>query len=326
MSGQTVEEYRARVARLTEVLEEIELEREEQERARNEQMMSRLDTLRIGRLVLITTAEYAAKIEATARHQWDVVEPALRLPGRGEGGEEFVLYFGLPYPPEPGIGEMEGSVHGAIGRVLAARLDPDSSFIRELPFEPLARGWREAVYVALATADSRSARFCFLGDLESCRHLLGLTELSDPVTVWYAPEERRRLVERINWYGATAARRSCVEEGSDDACLEFLRTVQLKTRAPLPLEARRMLADVALEIGGEGTYTRISTAGGSAVEERLALAVGVEADTLLARWREAVLDARPRTQTVSVLEGLSALAWMVGLALLATRSSRWRLG
>lgn len=325
-SGQTVEEYRARVARLTEVLEEIELEREEQERAQNELLMSRLDTLRIGRLVLITTPEYAERIEDTARQQWDVVEPALRMAGRGEAGEEFVFYFGLPRPSVPGVDEMEGSVHGAIGRVLAARLDPDSTFIRELPFEPLARGWSEAVYVALATADSRSARFCFLGDLASCRDLLGLTELSDPVTVWYAPDERRRLVERINWYGATAAWRSCVEEGSDQACLEFLGPVQPESRAPLPREARRMLLDVALALGGEGTYARISTSAGPSVEERLAVAVGVVPDTLIARWRETVLDVRPRTQVVSGLEGLSALAWMVALAFLATRSSRWRLG
>ncbi|MGD2155178.1 MAG: hypothetical protein PVG79_18070, partial [Gemmatimonadales bacterium] len=245
-SGQTVEELRARVDRIAEVLEEIEQEKREQERARNEELMSRLDTLRIGRLLLITTPEYAEKIEDTARQQWEVVEPSLRLPGRGEVGEEFVFYFGLPYPPEPRIDELEGSVEGAIGRELAARLDPDSSFIRELPFQPLARGWSDAVYVALATADSRSARFCFLGDLDSCRDVLGLSDLSDPLSVWYAPEERRRLVERINWYGATDTWRSCVEAGSGEACFEFLRTVQPEKRAPLPVEARRMLLDVAL--------------------------------------------------------------------------------
>jgi hypothetical protein len=325
-SGQTVEELRARVDRIAEVLEEIEQEKREQERARNEELMSRLDTLRIGRLLLITTPEYAEKIEDTARQQWEVVEPSLRLPGRGEVGEEFVFYFGLPYPPEPRIDELEGSVEGAIGRELAARLDPDSSFIRELPFQPLARGWSDAVYVALATADSRSARFCFLGDLDSCRDVLGLSDLSDPLSVWYAPEERRRLVERINWYGATDTWRSCVEAGSDEACFEFLRTVQPEKRAPLPVEARRMLLDVALAMGGEGTYARISTDNGSNVEERLAAAVGVEPDALIARWREAVLDVRPRTQTVSGWEGLSALAWVLGLAFLATRSSRWRSG
>ncbi|MGD2155087.1 MAG: hypothetical protein PVG79_17615, partial [Gemmatimonadales bacterium] len=74
------------------------------------------------------------------------------------------------------------------------------------------------------------------------------------------------------------------------------------------------------------TYARISTDNGSNVEERLAAAVGVEPDALIARWREAVLDVRPRTQTVSGWEGLSALAWVLGLAFLATRSSRWRSG
>jgi hypothetical protein len=325
-SGQTVEELRARVARIAELLEEIDREKQEEERARNEELMSRLDTLRIGRLSLITTPEYAEKIEETARQQWEVVEPALRPPDGGEPGEEFVFYFGLPYPPEPGIGEMEGSVHGAIGRVLAARLDPDSSFIRELPFEPLARGWAEAVYVALATAESRSARFCFLGDLDSCRDVLGLSDLSDPLTVWYAPEERRGLVGRINWYGATDVWRNCVDEGLDDACLEFLRTVRPEARAPLPIDARRMLLDVALVMGGEGTYARISTSSGSSVEERLAAAVGVEPDTLIAGWREAVLDVRPRTQAVSGWEGLGALAWVFVLAFLGTRSSRWRSG
>jgi hypothetical protein len=349
--GQTVEEYRARVERLTQILEEIELERQEQEREWNEQLLSQLDTVRVGRLSVITTSQYAALVEEAARREWPTVEPALRLESSGEVAEEFVFYLGLPYAPHPGIDELQcsailtrrarercprcpaclgldGSVQRAIGRLLALRLDPDGSFIAELPFEPLAKGWREGVYAALATADSRSARYCFLGDLASCRDLLGLVQLSEPVTVWYTPEERRRLVSRIGWRGNSALWRSCVEEGSDDACLDLLRSVEQETLTPLSrlTQARRMLLDVALELGGEGVYARISTSSGSAVEERLAVAVSAESDTLVARWREAVLDARPRTQMVSGLEGLAAIAWIVGLAFLATRSSRWRSG
>ncbi len=345
--GQTVEEYRARVDRLTRALEQIELERRESDALR----FSELDTVRVGRLVVITTANYVEMVEDAARREWPMIEPALRPESSGEVAEQYLFYLELPYATHPGIDELHcrrsltrwarercptcpaclslgGSFQRAVGRLLARRLDPDSSFIRELPFEPLARGWREAVYVALTTADSRSARFCFQGDLASCRDLLGLRQLAEPVAVWYTHEERRRLVSRIGWRGNSRLWRSCVEEGSDEECLTFLRSVELETLQPLDRLpwARLMLLDVARELGGEGVYARIATSSGPGVEERLATAVGAEPDTLIARWREAVLDARPWTQTVSGLEGLTAIAWIIGLAFLATRSSRWRSG
>jgi hypothetical protein len=336
---------------LTQVLEEIVLERQEQEREWNEHLLSQLDTVRVGRLAVITTSQYVAMVEEAALREWPVVEPALRLESSGEAAEKFVFYLGLPHAPHPGVDELrcstilsrwarercprclacralDGSVQRAVGRLLARRLDPGGMFIAELPFEALARGWRERVYVSLATADSRSAKFCFLGDLASCRDVLGLTQPADPADVWYTPEERRRLVSRIGWRGNSRLWRSCVEEGSDEACLRFLRSVEAETLAPLGAarSARRVLLDVARELGGEGVYARIATSSGSGVEERLAAAVGAEAGTLIAHWREAVLDARPMTQTVSGLEGLTAIMWILGLAFLATRSSRWRSG
>lgn len=346
-SGQTVEEYRARVDRLTRALEEIELEKRE----RNERLLSQLDTVRVGQLVVITRPQYVAMVWDAARREWPMIEPALRLGRPDEVGEQYLFYLELPYATHPGIDQLhcrrslsrwarercptcpaclslDGSFQRAVGRLLAQRLDPDGSFIAELPFEPLERGWLWQVHVALATADSRSARFCFLGDLASCRDVLGLKQLAEPVAVWYTSEERRRLVSRIGWRGNSALWRSCVEEGSDEACLTFLRSVELETLQPMQPGALRwarlMLLDVARELGGAGVYGRIATPSGPGVEERLAAAAGAEPDTLIARWLEAVLNARPRTQMLSGLEGLTAIAWIVCLAFLATRSSRWR--
>jgi hypothetical protein len=264
--GQTSEEYRARIDRLSQMLDEIEEEEREAERVRIEELMSNLDTLEVGRLVLITTTDHAASIVQAVERQWEKVEFALGPDG--EAAERFVFYTGLPSAPQPGMSELQDSVPVAIGRLLAVRLDPDGSFIGELPFEPLAAGWRGAVYAALATADSRAARSCFLGDLESCRGVLGLIETEDPLSLWYTPEERRRLATRVNIGGQKKTR--CIEGESDDACLELLRSVGEGSLAPLPPDGRRMLLDVALELGGEGTYGRIDTSGGSSIEERLA--------------------------------------------------------
>ena len=92
-SGQTVEEYRARVDRLTRALEEIELEKRE----RDERLLSELDTVRVGRLVVITTPQCVAMVEDAARLEWPMIEPALRSEGPGEVAEEFCA-LSRPFP------------------------------------------------------------------------------------------------------------------------------------------------------------------------------------------------------------------------------------
>jgi hypothetical protein len=189
--------------------------------------------------------------------------------------------------------ELRRSLAREIGLLLAVRLDPSGTFLHQLPFEPVGRGEREIVYAALATGISPVGKACFLGDLASCRSLVGLIESPDAVSVWSEPVF---WPERPPW-----------------------------TTVSFPkLVARRLLLDVALEVGGDGTYGRIATTSGSGVEQRLTAAARVEGDTLIARWREAVLNARPKTQAVGAFEGLAALVWVLGLVFLATRSSRWR--
>jgi hypothetical protein len=289
--GQTVEEYRARVEEISKLLEDLEQARLERERVRDEQLMSRLDTIRVGKVMLVTTPEHAMAIETKVRRDWQKLEPALRSDSAAKSGDEFALYYRLPYPPGPGIVEFRRSLAREIGILLAARLDPSGTFLNSLPFEPLGKQEREIIYSALATSARPVANACFLGDLVSCRSVIGLIQPPEAPLVWYEPE------------------------------------VPSWSAASLPsLFARQLLLDVALELGGDGTYARVSSSGRSGVEEKLSGAAGVEADTLISRWREAVLNARPKTQAVVAFEGLAALAWVLGLALLATRSSRWRSG
>ena len=72
----------------------------------------------------------------------------------------------------------------------------------------------------------------------------------------------------------------------------------------------------------------------AAVKERLALASGLPADTLISRWQNALMEERDRLgdQAGSLMSGparrtgWAAVFWFLVLALTASRSTRWRLG
>ena len=58
----------------------------------------------------------------------------------------------------------------------------------------------------------------------------------------------------------------------------------------------------------------------------LIIGAAVPPDTLMARWRARTLQARPNLHAGLLLSPLSLLIWILLIAALATRSTRWRLG
>jgi hypothetical protein len=81
----------------------------------------------------------------------------------------------------------------------------------------------------------------------------------------------------------------------------------------------------ALELGGEGSYARLLEDAPD-VTTRLANAANVPIQDVLTSWRDAVQDARPRVHAGVARAGFWTLVWLLGLALFAMRSTRWRLG
>ena len=77
--------------------------------------------------------------------------------------------------------------------------------------------------------------------------------------------------------------------------------------------------------GGAGSYARLS-ADAPDMRVRLARAAAAPIDDIATDWRRVVQDARPRVHAGVARAGFWTLVWLCGLAILATRSTRWRLG
>ena len=104
------------------------------------------------------------------------------------------------------------------------------------------------------------------------------------------------------------------------------RSVGRKRALELLFYGDLIKAPVALEMGGEGSFTRLISRPQDPLRDRLAYAAGVPAETVAARWRSRVLESKPNAQAGLLLSPLSLLVWLILLTAFATRSTRWRLG
>jgi hypothetical protein len=186
-----------------------------------------------------------------------------------------------------------------------------------------------AVYVRLVTAPSQAARSCFSGAIASCRDAVGLVSAPDLVLRWYpSPAERRALVARtFSPYvqGAERSRLQACVDGNDTACQEALRALPFDAvPRPLGLDARETLLHLALRLGGREAYHRLMAAADQPMADRLASAAGVTTDSLLTRWRAAVLAARPAPLALPSSGVWMGLGWALFFAACGLRSSRWR--
>ena len=186
-------------------------------------------------------------------------------------------------------------------------------------------------YIRLVTAPSQSARLCFLGDIPSCRSALDLDDSDSSYLRWYAsPAERRAVLIRsfadyFNRPATAATWRECTR-GDDADCVQLLRTLPRGSfPPPLGTDAHRLLAHLALRIGGRDAYGSLLADSSVALSQRLAAAAGVGLDTLLVQWRAEVLAARPAAVTVPPWGVPAAVGWILLLVGCGLRSSRWRV-
>jgi hypothetical protein len=192
---------------------------------------------------------------------------------------------------------------------------------------------RAHVYVRLVTAPSGAARGCLLGDIRACQAALGLRDSVDAFLLWYPSSAERRALLRQTFTEYFTNRglssvmwRACIN-GEDDSCTELLRSLP-RNAIPRPLDqdARRLLVHLALQTGGREAYARLLSGADSArsLRDRLAAAAGVPADTLVSRWRAAIIASRPIPVSLPRWAVLAAIGWTVLLAGFGLRSSRWR--
>jgi hypothetical protein len=195
------------------------------------------------------------------------------------------------------------------------------------------RGWSGAsrlhwIYVELATSGSAVGRRCFAGDLPACRLALELAPTPDPATEWFDAEDRRRLVTRGGFpRDLTMGEewRGCVERGDDTACENLVRAqLEASVLHPVSPSVHQSLAETALQMGGDGAYGRLVATEAPTIADWIAVVADAPADSVTARWYSDLRAARPVPTTLTAATGWGALVWIVALAAIATRSTRWR--
>ena len=194
-------------------------------------------------------------------------------------------------------------------------------YIRSDPTRELEWGYR-----SLVTTPAVVVSNCFEGVLDSCWDAMGLDHGDDWINSWYTASERRLLVSRRE--RSPGARNegvvtNCLDNQRDDACVAVLS--ENATHIPLPQGARMTLVAQALSMGGPEGYTRLVTDSDAPLKDRLVQASGVSADSLISSWRAATLQARPDVHGDTQRGLWSTLLWMLILAGVSTRSTRWRL-
>ncbi len=229
-------------------------------------------------------------------------------------------------------GNLEEGVRTAIGGALRDRLPEEfGRWVSHTGLVPY-RGY-EWYYRRFATVPSQAVRLCFAGELESCWDAVGVSEGDDLWKEWYTDADRREFVRSLspNWWSSSRAGRDplwdgCVELGLIAACDALLKRRFDEPVIPLSGAFQASLTFRALQIGGQGSYLRLISDEPLSPRDRLAHAAGVDADSLMAVWRDEILAARPKHAAGMGRASATALGWILLLLFLAARSTRWRLG
>jgi hypothetical protein len=345
-SAQTVADQRIRVEKLAERLERLRQLTRGQEASDDG---PRLDTLVVGRIRVVTSRVTRSDASRIAAELWDSVVAVLGSDTTLVGSPTLGLRPGpdirvlssddqrsawATYDPE----DLERSaqrlfrVHGWQLMGLARALDEQAmqavSSARRL--DSLTEGSARVAYMELATQSWQVSVSCFRGNVEDCRYALGFGTGDHIAAVWRTPEERRRVVEEVGKrYGGYVTKLpdyvACVQTAIDAACTQVLADYKWVPRATLPEGLRASVVELALELSGDGRFGRLQSSSGSLLD-RLATTAGVTPEVLLRTWRDRVLDARPVSMPLGRATGWVAFVWVVFLAALAARSTRWRAG
>jgi len=297
------------------------------------------DTIRAGALTYLVNRSPLPLAQA-ASIAWPQVERFYGPAAQAFAQRPFLIQAVDPdtnedVPPGRAIKILWNTEVAPLARALVAMADLG-------PLDPGLRDWlggvvvprfdsgpgHAVVYVQLVTAPSLAAQRCYRGDRAACRDALSLSAMTDPASQWYGPAERRALVVqqyadflRRSGHGQTV--RSC-EQGSDGSCLELLRSLR-NLIPPLDYQARLTFLETAVRVGGAETFQRFLATPAGTIGSRLAAAARVSQDSLVERWRNDVLAARPTPVPLPVLGAWVALGWIVVFGTCGLRSSRWRV-
>lgn len=241
-----------------------------------------------------------------------------------------VLHVGLELPWDL---DVAATTRMLLTTVTAPRFDPALAEWLGASLRPALRPRDEqtAVFLQLVTAPSEAVRACFLGDIGRCKDVLQLDDSTGLLERWYVtPAEREALVTgAFTFYferGATAPSLQRCREHRDDACTALLQSLPPGSLPrPLAHAARLLLVREALRAGGRDAYRRLVARPTDPIAARLSSAAEMDLDSLVVRWRNGVLAARPLPLTLPWWASVAAIGWTAFFGFCALRSSRWRL-
>ncbi len=268
---------------------------------------------------------YGSAAEDLAQHPYIIhaVDP-------DSGVRRAVLHVGIELPWDL---DVRATTTALLASVTAPQFDPALADWLGAALRPTPRPGdeRAAVFRQLVIAPSEAVRGCFLGHIARCKDVLQVSDSTGLVGRWYVtPAEREALVTR--WFtdyfarGATAPSLQRCRQHRDDACTALLQSLPPGSLPrPLAATARVVLVREALRAGGRDAYRRLVARPTDPMAARLSNAAAMDLDSLVARWRDAVLAARPVPLTLPWWAGVAALGWTAFFGFCALRSSRWRL-
>jgi hypothetical protein len=190
------------------------------------------------------------------------------------------------------------------------------------------------LYRTLTTADAAVVRRCAAGDRIACRLGFALDSVpSDPVTAWYDESDLPTLARYAGDHSQRAGMTLTLNRDEQDACtvrrhLETCRRMVALLpagafRIPMPGAARVSLTRLAFEMGGAGGIARLRASVATTVGGQLASVAGVPADTLLGRWMEQLIAARPSSPLPNATFVLASLACITVCLGWAMRGRPW---
>lgn len=303
----------------------------------------RTDTVRVGPFFVVAPHDRAREAESYFRSAWVSYAGAVGSEPTPLHEHYFALQGERPYRHYlsiEGATDVTTSFSGARRRIehaiaqhIGHRLSSDvPEDLWEWMGGPFYLGTRpewelEQTFRRLATTPSSATVDCYQAEATRCWDALGLAHRDTWWTSWYDREHRPSLVTRL---GNDRDLRdiliaTCVEATDDAGCLATLAQLGAGGWIPLPASARMTLVRHALTLGGTGSFQRLMEPLEGSVQDRLARVAGTDAEELISSWRESVMAHRPDTRARVLGDSWIALLWLLFLAALSMRSTKWRL-
>ncbi len=308
-------------------------------------LTARVDTVQVGPFFVVAPVQQVGLARRYFERAWAryaAIVGTERTPIEGHifvfGRRELLLGLDSQGSTRVATRFMSRDRDRAIGRILGGVLTADfpedlrtwagDFLVRADPTSEL-----ELTYRSLLTTASAAVTDCYDGALDRCWDAVGLDHQDEWATAWYTASERRSFVRHLNSNPRIGgALSNCVDNNRDDACEAVLVDRGATASIPLPPGARMTLLAHALALGGPEAYRQLATGNPDVrpppeapLKDRLVQASGVSADSLIASWRAATLQARPDVHGDTRKLRWSSLLWLVVLAGVSTRSTKWRL-